>query len=65
MTGERENVRASGSNYGVRTESHTRMINGRTYEFARQTWRNGRVELWARPVGTKRGSFHHVTGFTK
>lgn len=63
--GERENVRMAGSNYGVHTESHTRVINGRTYQFARQTWRNGRVELWAKPVGTTRGSCHHILGFAR
>ena len=63
--GERENVRTAGSNYGVRTESHTRVINGRTYEFARQTWRNGRVELWAKPVGTTHGNRHHILGFAR
>lgn len=62
---ERQNVRTSDSNFGVRIESHTRTINGRTYEFARQTWRNGRVELWARPVGTNRGSRHHILGFAR
>lgn len=63
--GDRQNVRTAGSNFGVRTESHTRVINGRTYEFARQTWSNGRVELWVKPVGTTRGSHHHILGFTR
>jgi hypothetical protein len=65
MIGDRENTRTAGSNFGVRTESHTRIINGRTYEFARQTWRNGRVELWAGPVGTTRGSRHRILGFAR
>ncbi|MER8220866.1 hypothetical protein ABTZ58_09800 [Streptomyces sp. NPDC094143] len=63
--GERENVRNAGSNYGVHIESHTRVIGGRLYEFARQTWRDGRVELWAKPVGTTHGSRHHILGFSR
>lgn len=65
MIGLRQNVRTSSSNFGCRIQQHTRQINGRTYKFSRFIWRDGRTELWASPVGTKRGSFHKITGWTK
>jgi hypothetical protein len=66
MIGNRMYVRQSASNFGFFSESHTREINGRTYEFMRRVWpKSGRVELWAKPVGTKRGSLHRIMGFVQ
>lgn len=65
VIGDRESAKVRGSNYGVRTETHTRTINGRVYKFDRMTWRDGRVELWARPIGPTRGSRHHILGFNR